>query len=625
MKRKTIIAAITVAGLLLSLVGMQFVEVAKANPIHFPTPMVTFYSPLNQTQTTYYTSSSVPLNITVKLFAYNYEPGVEIVDWLNYSIDGQTAIPITVTYINSLPPNDYPHVAGWYGMLPRLEKGLHTLVVQGRTYFTNYNFHENILGTTNFYVDANDSCGPAITNLSVQNKTYSSSFLPLTFSLNQTTRWLGFSLDNQANVTLDGNVTLVDLTEGYHSLVVYANDTFGDMGKSDTVFFNIILPTPSPSPSPPPTQQPTLKPSPTPTANFYSDWIPYAIIAIVIVGIGASAVYLKKKEERAMSKKTFMAAIIILSVSLMLLSPFLSIETVRADETWTDGYSTTVKLESVTSPFSRGYYLGTMPLSFTLAYNCSGPIQLYWIEANYKIDNGTSTPIPFSGKGAGYFGYYEDNATVNTVLQISNLTIGVHTIYVYVDAKINWDNDGFIYPSHTFPLTFNVGTYPTSSPRPNATPPSISNVSVEQLSRTDFQLNFTVDKPTSWMGYSLDTEANVTLTGNTTIDAGQTGYHTITIYANDTAGNMGASDLVQFKLQLENFPTPTPCKSYPKRFTCYFAFCSGVPLLDRPALNRGSYTPNSPFHEKQDNPTNPKTDQSTLQQRLFPYLHHRVG
>jgi hypothetical protein len=43
---------------------------------------------------------------------------------------------------------------------------------------------------------------PTITCLSPQNTTFNTTYLPLIFSVNQTTTWYGFSLDNQANVTV---------------------------------------------------------------------------------------------------------------------------------------------------------------------------------------------------------------------------------------------------------------------------------------------------------------------------------------------------------------------------------------------------------------------------------------
>ncbi len=130
-----------------------------------------------------------------------------------------------------------------------------------------------------------------------------------------------------------------------------------------------------------------------------------------------------------------------------------------------------------------------------------------------------------------------------------NLTISVTacTLYHTVDSYALYD------VSTKATYTFAVGA---PSAVQNINPPNISDISIEQRARTEFQLTFSTNEPTSWMGYSLDTEANVTLTGNTTIDAGQTGYHTIIIYANGTAGNMAASDIVEFRLQI-NLPTPT--------------------------------------------------------------------
>ena len=184
-----------------------------------------------------------------------------------------------------------------------LSAGKHTLTisVSAHTYYlakypiySNYDVSTSVMWT--FIVGGYP---PDITNLSPEKSTYNTSDIPLVFRVNQTTSWAGYSIDNQANVTANGNVTLTDLTEGNHSIVIYANDTFGNMGKSGAAFFNIILPTPTPlpTPSPSPTQQQTQEPSPTPTASFYSDWIQYVIIALVaVVGIGASAVYLKRRK-----------------------------------------------------------------------------------------------------------------------------------------------------------------------------------------------------------------------------------------------------------------------------------------------------------------------------------------
>ena len=40
-------------------------------------------------------------------------------------------------------------------------------------------------------------------------------------------------------MTIAGNTTLTGLSDGSHSIVIYSNDTLGNMGKSDTIFFEV--------------------------------------------------------------------------------------------------------------------------------------------------------------------------------------------------------------------------------------------------------------------------------------------------------------------------------------------------------------------------------------------------
>jgi hypothetical protein len=52
---------------------------------------------------------------------------------------------------------------------------------------------------------------------------------------------MGYSVDGQANVTVTGNTTLPTLPKGSHELIVYANDTYGNMGSSEKINFTITL------------------------------------------------------------------------------------------------------------------------------------------------------------------------------------------------------------------------------------------------------------------------------------------------------------------------------------------------------------------------------------------------
>jgi hypothetical protein len=63
-------------------------------------------------------------------------------------------------------------------------------------------------------------------------------------------------------------------------------------------------------------------------------------------------------------------------------------------------------------------------------------------------------------------------------------------------------------------------------------------------------LVFTVNKPVNWTGYSLDGEANVTITGNTTLSGLSNGLHNITVYAKDEFENMAASKTISFSVEV---------------------------------------------------------------------------
>jgi nitrous oxidase accessory protein NosD len=88
------------------------------------------------------------------------------------------------------------------------------------------------------------------------------------------------------------------------------------------------------------------------------------------------------------------------------------------------------------------------------------------------------------------------------------------------------------------------------------TPPRITTISVENRTFNESAVPafFSIDKTANWTGYSLDGEQNITVTGNFTVANMTSGMHNISIYANDTFGNMGVQT-VNFTVEL---PTPTP-------------------------------------------------------------------
>jgi hypothetical protein len=152
----------------------------------------------------------------------------------------------------------------------QLADGMHSLVVYAR------DLAGNIASSAKVYFTI-DTFPPSILLLSPQNQTYDTAELLLNFTLNETVSWIGYSLDGQETVTITGNTTLTGLSYGSHTITVYAIDSAGNTGSSETIHFSV--------------------PEPFPTM-----WIATAIIAIIATG-GLAFLFHFKRTNKA-SKKT---------------------------------------------------------------------------------------------------------------------------------------------------------------------------------------------------------------------------------------------------------------------------------------------------------------------------------
>jgi N-acetylneuraminic acid mutarotase len=86
--------------------------------------------------------------------------------------------------------------------------------------------------------------------------------------------------------------------------------------------------------------------------------------------------------------------------------------------------------------------------------------------------------------------------------------------------------------------------------------PEISVLSplTQTYNGSSVSLNFTVNRPVSWMGYSLDGADNVTVAGNLTLTGLSGGVHNVTVYAGDSFETVGASETVSFAVAPGSFP-----------------------------------------------------------------------
>jgi hypothetical protein len=99
------------------------------------------------------------------------------------------------------------------------------------------------LGNTAFVTKISpepDAQPPVVTVSSPKSRTYDTADVSLAFTVNESASWLGYSLDGQDNVTIAGNTTLVGLAIGAHNLTVYAADSVGRIGASETIQFTIV-------------------------------------------------------------------------------------------------------------------------------------------------------------------------------------------------------------------------------------------------------------------------------------------------------------------------------------------------------------------------------------------------
>ena len=163
---------------------------------------------------------------------------------MNYSLDGKEneTVPLKSHYYGSFiqghPENNY-----WDASveLPILSNGSHYLTVCLEGIWER----GSSFGTINQTSVDNQTVYFTVVSpiqLLMENQTYNSTEIPLNFYMNDKVSQIAYNLDNQANVTISGNTTLIGLTEGSHSISIYASDAEGHWVNFDTATFTIIKP-----------------------------------------------------------------------------------------------------------------------------------------------------------------------------------------------------------------------------------------------------------------------------------------------------------------------------------------------------------------------------------------------
>jgi len=221
----------------------------------------------------------------VRAWAWAWEQGYPDVGVdIGYSIDNGDIYRVNEFYKQrKTPDGDLVNVEFWANItLPTLTEGTHTITVY-YGHQINQKYDVSAYSTVEFTVKNKDTNPPNITIHSpTQNTTYTEQF-QLTFTLNETATWTGYSLDGNENITIQANnfnITLFDLTEGTHNITVYAQDQEGNIGASETKTFTVAFP----------------KPAPFPTLTIAAA----TIAALVLIGL---LVYFKKHKHKNTTNK----------------------------------------------------------------------------------------------------------------------------------------------------------------------------------------------------------------------------------------------------------------------------------------------------------------------------------
>jgi hypothetical protein len=230
--RKAFAVVAFIFALLFSVMGgALFFELATANfvptsPTTDP-PLISIISPLNKTY-----ENDVLLHLNVTVLDKRYQE----IFYVSYILDGQEYVVVRGYREN---------VMNSQTILEGLTEGAHTLQVTascrsyylsntggGTLYYRSYGTRSGVVNFTVVYP-------PQISILSLENKTYETSNIELNFTVNELVSKIEYSLDGQENVTVAGNATLTGLADGLHNVTIYATDTDGNIGTSETVYFTI--------------------------------------------------------------------------------------------------------------------------------------------------------------------------------------------------------------------------------------------------------------------------------------------------------------------------------------------------------------------------------------------------
>jgi len=208
------------------------------------------------------------------------------------------------------------------------------------------------------------------------------------------------------------------------------------------------------------------------------------------------------------------------------------------------------------SPLNRTYAYGHLALNLTLySAGMMGSIDPR-ISMNYSIDGKLNGSVPLTISNPGLHVVTNAAGFVN----LPELPEGSHVLTIYLLGH-NQKTANPKYVPYVESVYFYVGSVPPDTRPPETwilSPLENEIFMVANITAVSIPLNFTIDENAARLAFSLDGHPNTTIAGNASLTELSAGPHNVTVYAWDSAGNVGASTATNFTIAQEPKPEVFP-------------------------------------------------------------------
>jgi hypothetical protein len=207
------------------------------DPETYP-PIITIASPNNHTA---YNTSRVPLTFNVSA-PYSTTASSTTIIGVTYETDWQKEA-ISVLHESQKQPS-------FTLQLSNMPEGQHQIVIRavGYAFYLNekeLSYKEASISSTAVIIFTMDRTAPSVLALPPENISTTST-IPLNLTVSESYSKITYSLNGQQNFTFNGNSTLPHLTAGHYNVTYYVWDVAGNVGASETAYFNVKIPEPVP-------------------------------------------------------------------------------------------------------------------------------------------------------------------------------------------------------------------------------------------------------------------------------------------------------------------------------------------------------------------------------------------